>query len=627
MKIITIMKKIIINLWNKVYQKLPVLIFDFAAIPLSWFGAFWLRYNLEPVPEKVVNFQTLTTLCLLLVAQGSCYYYFKVYRGLWKFFSLNDVLRIIKASVAASFIVIPVFYITSTIQFIPRSVLPLYDIILITILCSGRFLRRNKYDNQFSRLRENSKNVLVVGAGQAGSWLLRDIKRDSKLIPLGMVDDDSTKIGLDLQGVRVLGAIHDIPEIAKKFNIDLIFIAIPSASSKTMQRIVQYCELANTEFRTLPCLRDLASGRVAVKALREVKIEDLLGRDQVQLNWEDIAFHISNKNVVITGGGGSIGSELSRQIAHLNPNKLLIIDNCEFNLYQIEMELKENFPNLDLNLALLNVCDKEGMQEEFKKFKPQIVFHAAAFKHVPLLENQTRNAVKNNILGTQVTALASIKANVKKFVLISTDKAVNPTNIMGMTKRVAEIYCQNLNDKFDTEFITVRFGNVLGSVGSVVPLFKKQLEKGGPLTVTHPDIERYFMTISEACQLILESMVTGKGGEIFVLDMGDPIRIQDLAIQMIKLSGKEPHKDIDIKFTGLRKGEKLSEELFHKAETLKPTRHEKLFKAQVRLIDFDELQQSMRMLERACLKYENDEIQIILKSLVPEFCLEESVMV
>ena len=461
--------------------------------------------------------------------------------------------------------------------------------------------------------------VLIVGAGQAAESLIRDLKRSSAYLPLGIVDDSQRKRGLEVHGVRVLGTIPSLPEWVRNYNIDMIFIAIPSAGSHAMRRIVEYCELCAIPFHTLPSLHALATGQVEVNALRQVNIDDLLGRDPVHLNWDKIAVAIHGMRVLVTGGGGSIGSELCRQIMALQPAKLMVVDSCEYNLYRIDQELRAQNPMAMIQRALISVTDAVAVDEVFSQFKPDIVFHAAAYKHVPLLEDQIRIAVQNNVLGTQIVAQASVTVGAEKFILISTDKAVNPTNIMGTTKRVAEIYCQNLNADVNTQFITVRFGNVLGSMGSVVPLFQKQLEQGGPLTVTHPDIERYFMTIPEASQLILQAMVSGLGGEIFVLDMGEPIKISYLAEQMIRLAGKIPGKDIQIQYTGLRPGEKLFEELFHDSEKLEQTVHEKLFKARFREIDWEALTQTLRMMNTACMVHQDDELLILLKSLVPEF--------
>ncbi|KTC89782.1 polysaccharide biosynthesis protein [Fluoribacter dumoffii] len=605
--------------FQKLHKKLPVLLCDFLSIPVAWYIAYWLRYNMQPFPKMLTSTQSITGLSMLTAIQVCCFFYFKTYRGLWRFFSLNDVVRILKATFTATILGIPVLYLMSILHEVPRSVFPLYCMILTTILCSTRMLRRLYWDKQAKGTKTNEiKRVLIIGAGMAGESLARDLKRSNQYIPVGFIDDNLTKRGLEVHGVRVLGTTSQIAKCVSDYLIDLIFIAIPSASSSVMRRIVTCCEESNTPYSTLPSLNALASGRVEVNALRPVNIEDLLGRDQISLEWDKVTAGITGKRVLVTGGGGSIGSELCRQILALKPNSLAIIESSEFNLYQIEMELKQNFPDVSIEFMLMNVTDEVAINHFFVSFQPEIVFHAAAYKHVPLLENQIRVAVMNNVLGTQIVAKASVSVNVAKFILISTDKAVNPTNIMGTTKRVAEIYCQNLDGRAKTQFITVRFGNVLGSAGSVVPLFQKQLQNGGPIKVTHPEMQRYFMTIPEACQLILQAMVNGKGGEIFVLDMGEPVKISYLAEQMIRLAGKEPGKDIMIEFTGLRPGEKLFEELFHESEQLAPTEHEKLFKAKFRELNWDELIQTMRLLHTACEEHQDDELLILLKSLVPE---------
>ena len=609
--------------FKKMYTKLPVVTFDVLSIPLAWCFAYLLRYNLEPLPDTVVNYTSFLAFSVVFVLQTYSYYHFKVYRGLWQFSSLNDLRRISFSVIYATILAIPVLYLTSLIQAVPRAVFPLYTMVLIMLLSGGRLLFRS-YWTEYTKDGHNNevKRVLIVGAGPAGENIIRDLKRTKSYLPIGVVDDSIGKRGLEVHGVRVLGTIADLQDLVRKNEIDFIFIAIPSAGSALMRRIVGLCETCKIPFHTLPGLQDLASGRVQLNALRQVKIDDLLGRDQIQLSWDKIETAIQDKRVLVTGGGGSIGSELCRQILFLRPSKLLILDNCELNLYRIDQELRGLYPHVLFELALVSVTDVVAIEHLFRSFQPELVFHAAAYKHVPLLEHQIRIAVQNNVLGTQIVAQASAKFDVDKFILISTDKAVNPTNIMGTTKRVAEIYCQNVNARVRTQFITVRFGNVLGSAGSVVPLFQRQLEKGGPLTVTHPDMERYFMTIPEASQLILQAMVNGHGGEIFVLDMGEPIKISYLAEQMILLSGKKPNEDILIEYTGLRPGEKLFEELFHESEQLEKTCHVKLFKAKFRQMDWVQLTQTMRMLQAACAESQNEELLVLLKSLVPEFCGE-----
>lgn len=604
----------------KFYKKLPVVSFDALAIPVAWYAAFWLRFNMQFFPASLITNYSLSALAILMVVQIFCYYSFKVYRGLWRFSSLNDVERIIKATVTATLITVVILYQAALLQHIPRSVPPLYAMIIVTILCSARLLTRILADKLTKDDEPDEiKRVLIIGAGRAGESLVRDLNRIKSYQLIGLIDDDLGKTGLEVHGVRVLGSSKSLINLVNEHDINLIFIAIPSARSSNMRRIVKLCEDCKVPFRTLPGLSALADGRVELNALREVNIEDLLGRDQVNLEWEKIASTLHQKRIIVTGGGGSIGSELCRQVLALSPKKLLIIENCEFNLYKIEMELRRKFPQIDLQLALASVTDEVAIENLFKEFKPDIIFHAAAYKHAPMLEAFIRSAVQNNVLGTQIVAEAAVKVAAEKFILISTDKAVNPTNIMGTTKRAAEIYCQNLNKRVETQFITVRFGNVLGSAGSVLGLFQSQLKEGGPLTVTHPDIQRYFMTIPEACQLILQAMANGKGGEIFVLDMGESIKISYLAEQLIRLAGKEPGKDIAIEYIGLRPGEKLYEELFHPSEHLEETEHEKLFKASFRELDWHDLTEVMHLLKLGCEANNHKELYVVLKNLVPEF--------
>jgi FlaA1/EpsC-like NDP-sugar epimerase len=604
---------------NKLNIKPSILLCDFLAIPVAWFAAYWLRYTMQPFPVSLTSTSFLVAFTLLTIIQVICYFYFKTYRGLWRFFSLNDVIRILNASFTAVVLSVPVLYLTSMPHELPRSIFPFYGIILTALLCGSRALSRIYWDRQARGSKTTEvKRVLIVGAGWAGEGLARDLKRSNQYHPVGFIDDDLSKRGLEVHGIPILGTTPQIVVRVNEYAIDLIFIAIPSASSSVMRRIVTYCENSKVPFSTLPGLNALASGRVEVNALRPVNIEDLLGRDQVNLQWDKLTAGIVGKRILITGGGGSIGAELCRQILPLKPKSLAIVDNSEYNLYQIDLELRKSFPNASLELNLLSITDEIGINHLFANFLPEIVFHAAAYKHVPLLENKIRVAVLNNVLGTQIAAKASVSVDVEKFILISSDKAVNPTNIMGTTKRVAEIYCQNLDRRVKTQFITVRFGNVLGSTGSVVPLFQKQLQSGGPITVTHPEMQRYFMTIPEACQLILQAMVNGKGSEIFVLNMGEPIKITYLAEQMIRLAGKVPGKDIMIEYAGLRPGEKLFEELFHESEQLALTEHEKLFKARFRELDWGELTQTMCLINTACIEYQDTELLVLLKSLVPE---------
>jgi FlaA1/EpsC-like NDP-sugar epimerase len=386
-----------------------------------------------------------------------------------------------------------------------------------------------------------------------------------------------------------------------------------------MRRLVGLCERTGVPFRTLPPMDRLMSGQVTLNQLREVSIDDLLGREPIALDWQAIASGLKGNRVLVSGAGGSIGSELCRQIARLEPSHLILLDSSEFNLYAIEMELLKSFPKLQISRYLNDVVDRAAIEKIFQRSRPEVIFHAAAYKHVPMLEDQIREAARNNILGTRVMAEVADRYGSESFVMISTDKAVNPANVMGTSKRAAEIFCQNLNQRSQTRFVTVRFGNVLGSTGSVVPLFKQQIEAGGPVTVTHREITRYFMTIPEACQLILQASVMGDGGEIFVLDMGEPVKIAYLAEQMIRLSGKLPGEDVDIVFTGLRPGEKLYEELFHEKEALQSTPHEKILLARHREFDWERLTEILDGMVIACNRYDEEEIRGQLNELVPEW--------
>lgn len=589
---------------------------DLLMIPVAWFGAYWLRFNLGTIPPEFLG-PAKNWLPLVMTAQAMAFVYFQLYRGHWRFASLPDLIRIIKAVIVGTLIIVVTIFVTTRLALIPRSVFPLYCVLLVGLLGFPRMVYRWLKDRRL--YIGEGKRVLIVGAGRAGDMLVRDMFRDAgrTLLPVGFVDDKARKVGMDIQGIRVLGQTEQIPNLVEQYDIDLIILAVPSAQNKEMQRIVALCEQSGVPFRTLPRFQDLVEGRVAVNALRDVGIDDLLGREPVTLDWDSIRRELCGKRVLVTGGGGSIGSELCRQIAKIGPEALVLFEQSEFNLFEIERELRRDFPHLVLHVCLGDVTDAVLVERLLTQYRPQVIFHAAAYKHVPMLEHQVRQAVRNNVLGTRTVALAADRHSVEAFVMISTDKAVNPANVMGASKRVAEIFCQNLNRRSTTRYITVRFGNVLGSAGSVVPLFREQLRTGGPLTVTHPEMIRYFMTIPEASQLILQAGAMGKGGEIFVLDMGEPVKITYLAEQMIRLSGREPGQDIEIVYTGLRPGEKLFEELFHEKE-LSGTTHEKILLAQARPVDWEFLDQRMRRFEEACQTHDEAAIMALVRELVPE---------
>lgn len=598
-------------------KKLITISYDLLIIPFAWLGAYWLRFNFEPIPILVWQ-NALHVLPFVILLQFLCYWRFGLHRGMWRFASIPDLLRIFQASIVGSGLIAVALFLFNHIELVPRSVIPIYFLLLIIMLGSSRLMVR--YIKNYRHLFPKGKAVLIIGAGQAGEGLVRDLLRyvDKQYIPIALIDDDPAKQGKEIHGIRVMGQCKDIPEIIRKMPIDLIIIAIPSATSVRMREIIAYCNEATIPVRTLPGIEDITNGTVSVKNIREVSLDDLLGRDPVNLEWDKISKKIQGRILLVTGAGGSIGSELCRQIAKLGPKKLIVVEHSEYNLYALEQELKQSFTHLNLRVQLCSVTDEIEITAVMQRYVPDIVFHAAAYKHVPLLETQIRTAVLNNVIGTQVVAEAAVSVGVKEFVLISTDKAVNPTNIMGTTKRIAEIFCQNFNNHSTTRFITVRFGNVLGSAGSVIPLFSKQLAKGGPLTVTHPEITRYFMTIPEASQLILQAAVLGKGGEIFVLDMGEAIKITYLAEQMIRLSGNRLN-DIEIIYTGLRPGEKLHEELFHEQEALAKTSHKKILKAKHREIEWSLLQRYFAEIKSACDAFNFEWLQAVAVALVPEY--------
>ena len=599
------------------------LMHDAFMVPVAWTLAFWLRFNLESFPLDFYH-SSLQALIIIVPVQVAAFMAFGLYRGIWRFASLPDLIRILRAVLIGTAIAMALLFIFTRVEGIPRSVPVIYSITLIMLLSGPRLMYR-WFKDQYLYMSPRQR-VLIVGAGKAGEMLARDILRSRRdaYQPIAFVEQNPRLIGRDIQGLRVLGNCDDIPDLTRNLDIDIIMLAIPSATSEQMRWIVELCEQADVPFRSVPQLQDLMSGKVHINELREISIEDLLGRKPVSLDWTAIRKELAGKTILVTGGGGSIGSELCRQLAQLNPNRLVIFDHSEYNLYQIELELYKQFPNLELQCYLGDVTDRPCVDDLFMRHQPEVVFHAAAYKHVPMLEPQIRQAMRNNVLGTRNVAEAAGRAGCGVFVLVSTDKAVNPANVMGASKRAAEIFCQNLDAYSNTRFITVRFGNVLDSAGSVIPLFRKQISEGGPVTVTDPRMQRYFMTIPEACQLIMQTVVLGSGGEIFVLDMGEPLKISYLAEQMIRLSGKIPGEDIKIEYIGLRPGEKMYEELFHKKERLGKTAHEKVLLARYRRVEWEKLNHTLDAIARACEAMNMRELQMLLLSLVPEHTQHEA---
>lgn len=591
---------------------------DVLMVPIAWLGAYWLRFNLSPIPDWGLYF-SLNYLPLVILIQALIFRFCRLYRGSWRFVSTGDLLRISKTVAIGTLLIAVALFLYNRLEGVPRSVIPLYAILLFILLNAPRFLYRIYADRV--GINKSGQRALIVGAGQAGEMLVRDLLRcrDSAYFPVAFVDDDPKKRGWEVHGLRVMGSCDKIPRLVQKLSIEVILLAVPSAKDKEMRRTVEICEACEVPFLTLPSLKEILTRPVTQQTLRDVSIEDLLGRDPVQLEKEHIRAHLTGKTILVTGGGGSIGSELCKQIACYPIARLIIFERCEFNLFRVSTELAKQFPAVQIKPVLGDVTDSVAVERVLAEHAPQIIFHAAAYKHVPLLQGQVRVAALNNVLGTQVVAEAAIVAGVQEFILISTDKAVNPSNIMGATKRVAEILCQTFNQTAGTRFVTVRFGNVLDSVGSVVPLFREQIKAGGPVTVTHPAIIRYFMTIPEACQLIMQAAAVGQGGEVFVLDMGEPVKISYLAEQMIRLSGKRPGKDIKIEYIGLRPGEKMYEELFHEKERPAATGHSKLLLARSRHYDLSTVKTHLNALQSACAAFDERRILEIMHSLVPEF--------
>jgi len=602
------------------HPRAAVVVHDLGMVLLAWYAAGWLTER-TAVTTASTDASILSSYLFVLLLQGGVLWATGLYKGLWRFASFQDMWNIARACVFGTVAIMAAMALAKGLtinQWIPTILV--YPALLFVLLGLPRMCFRFWKDSRISvsDSEEGLKRVLILGAGRSGAMLERELRRRGGFVVVGFLDDDKRLRGSQVHGIPVLATIDQLPRVGPEYKADLAIIAMPSANNQQMQHIVEICELSEIEFRTLPTLQDLGSQATKIGDLKRVAIDDLLGRDPVFLEWESIREGLVGKRVMITGGGGSIGSELCRLIARLNPVELIIIDHSEYSLYRIDLELRSEFHDLVFYSVLGDICDPATVEKVVGEYKPDMIFHAAAYKHLPILQTQIREAFRNNVLGTKRLAEAADRHNIGTFVLISTDKAVNPANIMGATKRVAEMYCQNMNARSQTRFITVRFGNVLNSNGSVVPLFQEQIAKGGPLTVTHPEISRYFMTISEASQLIMQAAVLGSGGEIFVLDMGEPVSITYLAEHLIRLAGKEPGRDIEIVYTGLRPGEKLFEELFHELEPYEQTAHEKIFLAHPREADWEELRSELSASERAVTRYDTKSLQLALLRLVPE---------
>ena len=602
-----------------------VILFDALMVVVAWFLSYWIYFNLGTIPQKYFD-HAVTMLPLVVLCHSAMSIGFAVPRGAWRFTSTHDIYPIVMSVCGGIAVSGFVGFLLTRLEFIPRVLFLVYGVLLIGLLSSCRLLYRSYHT---PRLQGGAgKRVLIIGGGVAGNMLVIDLKNSTPLLykAVGILDDNPRLKGSHIQGIRVLGTCSSLPQLTQGLHIEQVLIAMPSATTEEMSRIVDYCLDAEISYLTLPKVQEILDGTARSRDLRPVALDDLLGRNPISLDIDLISSSLRNKNVLITGAGGSIGSELCRQVIQLGPASLILLEQNEFNLYSIAQEIDSMQCDIPLHARLGDVCDEPGIRLVFAQYEPDIVFHAAAYKHVPSLQGQVREAVRNNLVGTEVMARISCESGCKQFVLISTDKAVNPTSIMGATKRMAEILVQALNVDSEVAFITVRFGNVLGSAGSVVPLFKKQIEAGGPVTVTHPEATRYFMTIAEACQLIMQASAIGQGSEIFVLDMGSPVSIDFLARQYIRMAGSVPGRDIEIVYTGLRPGEKLAEELFHDDEKLSETVHHQINLAESRILDRGVVMTAISSLLSKCEQSDVVGIEQIMKTLVPEYTPENNVI-
>jgi FlaA1/EpsC-like NDP-sugar epimerase len=594
---------------------------DVVASGVAWLAAFMLRFNLE-VPSDYLS-TALSTLPWVLAVNALLFWRLGLYRGLWRYASLPDLQRILAAVFIAALAAPAMFLLAAPVPSVPRSVFLIAPLLLIGAMSGSRLAYRAWKEQRLLGIVRNpqASPVLVLGAGASASALLRDLANSSQWRVAGLLDDDTRKHGGAIHDVKVLGALDRVGEISERLGVTQAIIAMPGTTHAARKRALDFCQHAGLRVMTVPAYADIVSGKVSVSQLREVELDDLLGRDPVQLDDAQLSGLLKGKTVLVTGAGGSIGSELCRQIARFAPACLVLVENSEYALYQIEQEFRDRLPALPVVAAIGDAKDEARVREIFTRHAPEVVFHAAAYKHVPLMEKENAfQAVANNALSTIVTALAAQAAGTQTYVLVSTDKAVNPTNVMGASKRLAEMLCQALQPRGATRFVMVRFGNVLGSTGSVIPRFREQIARGGPVSVTHPDIERYFMSIPEAAQLVLQAAQLGKGGEIYILDMGEPVKIAELARQMIRLSGFS-EQDIRIEFSGLRPGEKLFEEVLVDDETTLPTPHPKLRVARARTQDNAGLPEEVRSWLSAASStgLAPDAVRARLKAWIPEY--------
>ena len=601
--------------------KSPAKVFyDIISISAAYLLAFFLRFEFSFNPQEIPYFYQC--FILLLIVQTFSHLAFGLYRGIWRYSSIQDLINIIKSNFAGISIFTAILFIFTRLEGFPRSVLLLYLALSIIFMGGGRLFWRILREYSLKRqYRSEKQKIVIIGAGAAGEQIAREIVKNPalKLRVIGFVDDDPQKQHKTLLGIPIIGQVKDLPAIVQKTDVKHAYIAIASATGAQVRRIVDTCIETELEFKILPPLGHDLNIEIRLSQLRKITPEDLLGREAVKLDVQSLGAMIENKTIMITGAGGSIGSELCRQIARFRPKKMVLFELTELFLFDLDNDLKKSFPKVEVIPVIGDVRNEQKVENILASYRPQLLFHAAAYKHVPMMEHNPIEAIRTNVLGTKIVASLANKYQVEKFVMISTDKAVNPTSIMGTSKRVAEMICADCQKQTSsTQYINVRFGNVLGSSGSVIPIFRRQIENGGPVTVTHPDIQRYFMSIPEASQLVIQAAELGKGGEIFVLDMGTPVKIVDLAKDMINLAGFKLGADIKIEFVGLRPGEKMFEELFADKENILSTNHPKVKIARVRPLE-DFFDQKLHQLLELSDNTSKDLIKGKLKEIVPEF--------
>jgi FlaA1/EpsC-like NDP-sugar epimerase len=594
-----------------------LLLIDVLVVVLSVYASYLLRFDFKIEPEFVGTLPYVITMYVALIIVS--FSVFKIYKRIWQYASIGDLISILKGVILGSTVFytihqFAVHYFYSSIV-VPRSIYVLTTMISLLAVAGSRLIWRIFRDN-YIKIQPHHRRALIVGAGEAGVMVVRELKHsDSELYPVAFIDDNPQKQHYEVVGVPVVGTRTHIPQAVKRYAINDIIIALPSTSRVEIAEILNICKETGCQIKIIPRVNDLIDGKISINMIRDVSVEDLLGREPVKLDLNSISGYLSDHVVLVTGAGGSIGSELCWQIAQFKPKKLLLLGHGENSIYDIELELRRKYADIPLEPIIADVQDKQRLISVFKQHRPQVVFHAAAHKHVPMMESNPLEAIKNNIMGTHNIAECAHEFAAERFVMVSTDKAVNPTNVMGATKRAAEMIVQSLDQISETSFTSVRFGNVLGSRGSVIPVFKRQIEEGGPVTVTHPEMIRYFMTIPEAVQLVIQTGALASGGEVFILDMGKPVRIVDLARDLIRLSGLEPDKDIKIVYSGIRPGEKLFEELLTNEEGAAGTKNDRIFIGKSSIMAYDQMICMLRNFEDLTMKKEHPHPQEITKEL------------